>query len=461
MIDTNVFYMLGLVVFLVGCFALAKLLLSLRRVVPTNMVHIVQSKSVTKTYGKGKDFGNVYYKWPEWIPYLGVMVTEFPESIFQVSLTGYDAYDQKKLPFIVDIVAFFRIKDAGVAAQRVASFQELRTQLENIVQGSVRRILGGSELDSIMTERSVFGDQFTEEVRLQVEEWGVLPVKMIEFMDIRDKQGSSVIEDMMAKEKSRINMESRTQIAENNKQATVKEVEASQVIESAKIEAKQQVSLKNAEVQLNVGLADERAKQENHIARAVTIEKEMLASKVSQVSSAEIEREVASVQAQQKKEVEVITADARASVLKIDTAAHAEAKVKEAEGLLQAARMESEGVIAIGDAKAKAEEAMLMAPVNAQIALSKEIGSNQGYQEYLITTNKIEAAKEVGIESAKAMQNAELKVIANTGSPDAGLSSIADAFTAKGGAGMMGMLENLGQSEFGKDIIGRLSGQAK
>lgn len=40
----------------------------LRRVVPTNMVHIVQSSKATTAFGKGKDAGNTYYAIPSWVP---------------------------------------------------------------------------------------------------------------------------------------------------------------------------------------------------------------------------------------------------------------------------------------------------------------------------------------------------------------------------------------------------------
>ena len=73
-------------------------IISLRRVVPTNMVHIVQSRKTSRPYGRGKEAGNVYYEWPSWIPFIGITVTEFPESIFDVSLTDYDAYDSGRLP---------------------------------------------------------------------------------------------------------------------------------------------------------------------------------------------------------------------------------------------------------------------------------------------------------------------------------------------------------------------------
>jgi flotillin len=121
-----------------------------RRVVPTNMVHIVQSAKATVAYGRGKTSGNTYYAWPSCVPALGITVTEFPESIFQVSLVDYEAYDQARLPFTIDAVAFFRVSDAAVAAQRVSSFAELKNQLQAVLQGAVRRILATNTLEEIM-----------------------------------------------------------------------------------------------------------------------------------------------------------------------------------------------------------------------------------------------------------------------------------------------------------------------
>ena len=104
----------------------------LRRVVPTNMVHIVQSSKQTTPYGRGKDGGNTYYAFPTWVPKVGISVLELPESIFNVNLKNYEAYDQARLPFTVDVTAFFRIERAEDAAQRVASFSELSSQLHSV-----------------------------------------------------------------------------------------------------------------------------------------------------------------------------------------------------------------------------------------------------------------------------------------------------------------------------------------
>ncbi len=72
-------------VFIVVLLLLAKWVISLRTVVPTNMEHIVQAGMKTTPYGFGKPAGNTYYKWPSWIPVIGTTTTEFPECIFQVT----------------------------------------------------------------------------------------------------------------------------------------------------------------------------------------------------------------------------------------------------------------------------------------------------------------------------------------------------------------------------------------
>src|SRR6218665_1328526 len=76
--------------------------MSLRRVVPTNEVHIVQSAKETTSYGKGTGHGNSYFEWPTSIPFLGVSKTIMPTSNFDVDLKAYEAYDDGRLPFIVD-----------------------------------------------------------------------------------------------------------------------------------------------------------------------------------------------------------------------------------------------------------------------------------------------------------------------------------------------------------------------
>lgn len=413
-----------------------------RRVVPTNMVHIVQSSKKTVSYGRGREAGNTYYEIPSFIPVFGVTVTQFPESIFDISLRDYEAYDTGRLPFVVDIKAFFRISDSQIAAQRVANFQELQGQLMGVLQGAVRGILGNNRLENIMQDRSNLGEQFTKEVNDQLQEWGVTTAKMIEFMDIRDSNGSQVIQNMMAKEKSRIEKESRVTVADNIREAEMKEIEAKREIALTRTQAEQQVGIREAEAAKEVGIAKEKSNQEVQTEAKITTERVMEVKKVEEVKSAEIAKEVAVVKAEQDKQVQVVNAEAEK-----------EATVRIATGKLDATKKDAEGIQAVGSAKAEAEKAMLLAPVNAQLTLAKEIGENQSYQAYLIEVRKVEATEAVGKEMAAAMKEADLKVIANSGSVQNGVASLGDIFTPAGGTSIAGMLEALAQTDQGKALV--------
>lgn len=432
----------------------------LRRVVPTNMVHIVQSASSTTPYGRGKASGNTYYAWPTWVPRLGVSIIEFPESIFQINLDAYEAYDQARLPFMVDVSAFFRVELAETAAQRVESFGELQNQLTSVLQGAVRRILATNPLETILQSRSDLGDQFTQEVKNQISEWGVLPVKTIEFMDIRDSSKGQVIANIMEKEKSRIEKESRIAIATNHQAAEMAEIDAKRTVEVQRQDAEQQIGLRTAQKDQAVGIANEQSRQQVQVEAKTTTERNMAVSQVEKVRAAEIAKDVAIVQAEQNKQVKIVNAEADRQALVVSAEADRQSVTVKAEGDLAAALKEAEGIKAKGEAQAAAEKAMLLAPVETQITLAKEIGSNEGYQQYLVTIEQVKAGKDVGIEMAKAMQSAELKVIANAGDIQGGVAKLGDMFTPQGGTNLSGMLTALAQTEEGKNLLNKITAVA-
>lgn len=278
----------------------------LRQIVDPNQVHVVQSAKTTRSYGTKTQNGNVYYKWPSWIPFLGVTTVVLPISNFDLSLNSYEAYDRDKVPFKVDVTAFFRIEDTDEAAQRVSSKQELDSQLLSIVQGAVRTILATYTIDEIMLQREIFGEAFTKAVTPQLTSWGVVPVKNLELMDIRDAHESRVIHNIMAKKKSHIEMESRIEVATNMQRAQEAEIQAQQEVDLKSINAKQTVEVRNVEAQRLVGeknaeknrvvgIANEQSQQQVASEQAVTAEKNMAVKRVNTVRDAEIERDRAEV----------------------------------------------------------------------------------------------------------------------------------------------------------------------
>ncbi len=405
----------------------------LRTVVPTNRVHVVQSAKRTTSYGGVAETnqGNVYWVWPSWVPRFGVTVIDLPISNFDLSLNAYEAYDKNRVPFVVDVVAFFRITDTDKAARRVKTIEELQDQLNKIVQGAVRKVLASDEIDSIMLERAKFGDMFTDEVAGQLEEWGVESVKAMELMDIRDSNGSNVIENIMAKQTSFIDMESRTEVATNKKKAETAEIEAQQEIDVRQQEAEQVVGERTAEKDKAVGIATEQSQQEVLTEQRETTDRQMEVRRVEEVKTAEIERDKEIVAADQEKQTTVIVAD----------------------GKLEAERREATGIEVVGTAKAAAEQAMQMAPVEAKIALAKEIGTNPAFQAYLQVIEAVAAQKEIGIAQAAALVEADLKVIANTGDASKGAGLIGGVLSSQGGTNLAASLEALANTPMGKGML--------
>jgi flotillin len=427
-------------------------IIALRRVVPVNEVHIVQTRKNTVSYGKGFE-SNTYYEWPSKIPLIGLTKVMLPVSNFSIDLPDYAAYDKERVPFLVHVMAFFRINDSNTAAQRVASFEELKEQLTAIVQGAVRTVLAGHEIDQIMLDRSRFGEAFTKEVSPQLGSWGVEAIKNIELMDIRDAKESDVIHNIMAKRTSGIERESRLVVADNTRQAEMAEIAAKREIEMSRQLAAEQVGLRTAEKDKNVGVANEQASQQVKVQQRETAAKEMDVVQVKNVRGAEISRQVAVIAAGQAKEVAIVEAEATKQVAIVEAEGNKTQTVLTAEGKLEAAKRNAEGIAVEGTARGSAETAILMAPVDAQIKLAEKIGADQGYQNYLLGIRNIEAAQAVGEAQAGALKSADVKVIANAGTPSTGLSGVMDLFSAGGGTAVASMLEGLAQSAEGKKLL--------
>ncbi len=475
-----------------------------REVVSTNVVHIVQSRKLTISYGTNQDAGNVYYAIPAYIPFFGLSRTVLPVNNFALNLHEYKAYDKDRVPFELDVTAFFRIADTNMAAKRVSSFDELHKQLVSIVQGAARKILASHEINSIMVDRATFGEQFTKEVANELQNWGVEPVKNMELMDIRDTGESRVIANIMAKKISHIEMESRTEVAANKQKATVAETEARRISDTAQIEAAQRTEVAKLEAQQTIGQRAAEAEKQVGVAkvdqeRAIGVSREQ-ASQLVQVEAAKTKQkqmEVVSVEVQRKAEIEkaagIVKAEETAAVVAKNAEGQASAMVLEAQGKLQQttlaadgqlviAQRTAEGVRTSGQAKADAEaamaeavrangkakadaetamaeavKAMQLAPIEAQVKLAKEIGENQGYQTYLVTLKRVEAEQAIGIAQASALTKADVKVIVNSGNASSGIGSIGELLSSSGGQKFGAFLEGLKNTDTGSKLVDKVT----
>ena len=442
-------------------------ILTLRRIVPTNVVHIVQRGSDTVSYGVGKT-SNVYYEFPNWVPKIGVEVRELPVSNFDIDLSDYSAYDKDRVPFVVDVKAFFHISDTNIAAEKVASFEELRGQLMNVVQGAVRSILAKSKLEQIMEERSVFGEQFTTSVNADLKNWGVASIKNIELMDVRDSAGSKVIHQIMAKRMSAIDMESRTEVAQNNRKAVEAELEAKknvdvtrskteQIAGEADAESKKAIGIANANSMKASGIAEQKSISDIAQAERSTKEQQMEVLKVELVKQAEIDKEREIIDAEKDKRKVEISAEGDKFRVETNATAELEAKKRESLGIKAVGEAEAAVILAKGTSEADAEKANQLASVTAQTTLAEKIGENQPYQDYLIRVKTVDKDQIVEVAKAEAMAEAlgkaDLKILANSGDVQSGMNKFSDILSAKGGSQVNGLIESLKQTDEGEAIF--------
>lgn len=461
---------------LIACLVCFVYVLSLRKVVPTNEVHVVQRAKETASYGKEASDakGNTYYKIPTWVPKYGIAVSVLPALIIDISIADYAAYDKFKVPFSVDIKAFFRISDFNLAASRVYSIDELKKQLESIVQGAVRSILAKDDLESIMSERTKYGVQFTDSVTPQLKEWGVTAVKNIELMDIRDGEDSKVIYNIMQKKSSTIEREMRVEIAKNAQLANEAELEAKQEIELKEQDVEQSVGLRKARVSQEVGIADEKQKQEVQVQAKITAEREMEVKLVKDVQAAEIEKKAALVRAEQDravievqakasitkteadKQVAILNAEADKSKLELSAAANKTQIELKADADLKAATNQAKGIKARGESEADARERMEKAQIAGQVELFDKVNKDAGYQEFLVKQRQVEAMEKIGVEQAKNLSNAEIKIFANADGVSDGVTQASKVLSPKTGLDAASMLEAFASTPLGKEVANKL-----
>ncbi len=440
-----------------------------RRIVPTNMVHVVQYKKKTIAFGAGLSAGNIYYEVPSFIPVFGVTVTKLPVSNFEVPMDAYPAYDKDRVPFELDLMAFLRISDPVIAAQRINTFSDLKDQMFRVCESAVRAVLGAHDIHEIMLKRTTLGEAFTNEIKEELQSWGVEAVKNIALNDVRDINGSKEgpIHRIMAEKTSEIEAQSRRKVAEQKRVAQEAEIANQQSVDIRAQEAKQLVGEREAQQVQAVGIAQEKAKQATAEQAAETKRKDMEVVSVETQRKAEIAKAAAIVKADQDKQTAVITAEAAKQVAIVRAEGDKQQQVITAEGQktnltliaegnLQTALREAEGIEAKGKAQGAAETAIAMAPVTANLALAKEIGSNEGYQTYLVSIRNVEKDEAIGVAYAGAVEKADLKVIANGGSIQGGVQSLGDLFSSKGGVALGSALEGFAATEEGQRLLSTL-----
>jgi len=334
---------------------------------------IVSSDDKISTDGK-----RTYFSIPSGIPFIGRQVRVMDLTIKE-AVVEQESYEKNQARFKVKSSTKYRIAKVGRAAETFDNDVELRKQLEEVIVSSTNAVASQYDVTDMRSKKTEMSNAIRKEMQDDLEQWG-LELISFQLIDFRDTDKSSIISDISKRREVEIESRTREENAEKIKQARIKEAEAEELAKSREI-AKDQVL---AEREQNK--AQKIAEQEK-----LAEEKRLEVVRVVEVQRAEIDKAKAIVLANQKKDTEEINKETKqlegeGDRLKAEEMAKGEAAPIREKGIAEA------------EAKEKLQAALNKFTPEAIIALTAEL--------------VVAKDKEVGIETAKALTAADVKVFA-------------------------------------------------
>lgn len=321
--------------------------------------------------------------------------------------------DLEMAPFVADVVAWLRIEDPVKAASRLdftngTPFVSLHQDLVGIVQAIARTVSMKQEILDIMRDRKTFSTGVSTEVDLVLKEWGIALVNL-EVNDIRDGDGSEVIQNYELMRKATIESLARIQVSKKNREAVEAEQENIKLAEIATAESEKAFTIAQTTKDEVIGVAIQGKDKRIAVAEADTNKTKVDALRVLEVGTAEVKKEAAVVTATGEGEALRIKGEKEADVIKLTGAADASAI--EAKGLAEAT------------AKLKFAEAL------------------QKYNDAGLGIEKLYAWRDVKKAFAEAQgkiaENAEIKLVTS----GKGMSIFGMEMNAENGADLGAMIE--------------------
>lgn len=397
------------IVFLAIVFSLPKQ----RRVVPRHEAHVIIKRKDVVVYSGTADVagycGSTYYYLPSWVPILGMDVTEVPLSVLELRVPEMVTFAAQTARFTLTASVFVRVTNPLKAAQRWPGreVEDFVDGVKELMENAIRNTTTAFAAEDIIEKKDEIASKLQHALSGDMEEYGCI-ITNVGIVDINDAPDNTVISDIARKREAEINSESRQIVAVKEKEARVVEAENRQAAELRESAAAEAIGVRNREKDQRVFVSQQKVAAE-----------EMEVERIRQVRAAEIERDAAIERAQGQRQ---------AVILK-----------REAEG---------EGTRVVGLAEAEVTRSKGIAEAEA---ISKRAEALNRLQEAGRSFRNIEKDEKVGLELAKALQKADLKLV-STGKID----NFLDLFSANGGANLGAFVSSLRQVE--PDLADRLIG---
>lgn len=353
-----------------------------------------------------------------------------PLTNVKLDIADIHLNDNLMAPFVCDVVTWLHIEDPVKAAERLDFsrgnvFDSLHNDLIAIVQAIARAAAMKQEILEIMRDRATFSKSVSTEVDIVLKEWGVQLVNL-EVNDIRDDQGSKVIQNYESMREAGVGSLARIEIAKKNREAVEAEQTNRQAAEIATADSEKAFRTKQIERDTIIGIADQEREQKIAVAASKTNEQKVGALRVTVVGEANVQKDAAIANAEGTAEAIRITGEKEAAVVTLK--GQAEGSAIEAKGL----------------AEAKAKDAMAE-------ALKK-------FNEAGISLEQIRAFVEVQKAFAESYgkigENADIKIVTS----GQGGNILGLPMNAETGANLGQMFEAMGGLDKVKEMFAKVTG---
>src|SRR5574340_533713 len=169
------------------------------------------------------------------IPYIDRVGYKVPTKDLILDIPQQEVITKDNAVLVVNAIAFVKVTDTQNAVYGVTSFE---LAIVNIIQTTLRSIVGEMELDQALSSREQIKVRLKESISDDVADWG-LTLKSVEIQDIKPSHPmQESLERQAAAERER---KATVTKAEGDKQAAILEAEAR--LESAKRDAAAQITM--------------------------------------------------------------------------------------------------------------------------------------------------------------------------------------------------------------------------
>ena len=352
------------------------------RIVSPSEAHLVvtpHSKFVVSSDDKIATSGRrSYFEIPAFLPFIGRRVRKLDVTIKEI-VEVQETYEKNQARYKVMSSTKYRIKDVVTAAETFITTEELTKQLSEVIKASIRAVTVKYDVIDARAKKQEISEAIRKEMVDDFNSWG-LELVNFQLVDFQDTEESKIISNISMRREVEVEATTREQNAEKRKQARIKEAESDEKAQEREIERDK-----------IVGEREQEKKQMIAEKEKVAREKEYEVKRVEVVQQAEITKAAAIVKAEENRATEEIMK---------------EQKKLEGEGDRARAEEQAKGDAAPirekGFAEAEAKEKL-------QAALNK-FGDNA--IRALVAELVVLKDKEIGIKTAEALAQADLKVFA-------------------------------------------------